>query len=62
MKSADFPEPKTPDLQEELWANTQEAVPVPYLAGMRMIGVKYLTPAVSIQVVKEKVSGKKGGK
>jgi len=60
MKTADVPEPDIPDMSPDLWGTAQEAVPVPYLAGMRMIGAHYLTPAVEILVVEQEVGGKKG--
>ena len=45
--------------QAENVASNQQAVPLPYLAGTRLIAVRWITPALN-QVTHQATSGKKG--
>lgn len=46
--------------QKENLATNQQAVPLPYLAGTRLIAVRWLTPALDQVTTQVPANGKKG--
>ena len=46
--------------QQENVASNQQSVPLKYLAGMRVVAVSWMTPAMNEVVVQTKNGGKKG--
>jgi len=46
--------------QQENVASNQQAVPLPYMAGTRLIAVRWISPALNEVTQQVKGSGKKG--
>lgn len=46
--------------QKENVASNQQAVPLPYLAGTRLVAVRWITPALNQVTQQVKGGGKKG--
>jgi hypothetical protein len=46
--------------QKENVASNQQAVPLPYLAGTRLVAVRWITPALEQLTQQVKGAGKKG--
>src|SRR6185437_3123615 len=48
-------------IQDQMVSNTQQGVPLPYVAGTRKVAVTWISPVYNLQAVPAS-SGKKGGK